>query len=46
MKKIKQHYILLITKFRGNSIGVEVTKELTHGLKTLINLNTLTIDLK
>ncbi len=32
-------------KFRGYSIGVEGAKELAQGLKSLINLNTLSINL-
>ncbi len=35
--------ILLLTKFSLNYIGIEGAKELAQGLKTLINLNSLTI---
>ncbi len=38
--------IFLITKFSGNKIEVEGAKELVQGLKELINLNILTLDLK
>ncbi len=38
--------ILLITKFRYNLIGAEGVKELAQGLKTFINLSSLTIGLK
>ncbi len=38
--------ILLITKFSQNKIGGEGVKELAQGLKALINLNSLTIDLE
>ena len=37
--------ILLIKKTRSYSIGDEGAKELAQGLKSLINLNSLTIDL-
>ncbi len=37
--------IFLITKFSDNSIGEEGAKELAQGLKTLIYLNSLRIDL-
>jgi hypothetical protein len=33
-------------KFRGNEIDVEGARELAQGLKVLINLNSLTIDLE
>ncbi len=35
----------LIKKFRSNSIKAEGAKELAQGLKALINLNSITIDL-
>jgi hypothetical protein len=38
--------ILLITKLSGNSIGDEGDKELSLGLKLLIKLNSLTMDLR
>ncbi len=37
---------LLKKKIRNNSIGIEGTKELAKGLRTLINLNSLTINLQ
>ncbi len=36
---------LLITKYRGNSIGVEGAKELAKELKALINLKSFTFNL-
>jgi hypothetical protein len=54
MKKIKEKnflikfftkIILLITKFRVNSIGDEGAKELVQGIKTLIILSSLAINL-
>ncbi len=38
--------VLLITKFRENSIDVGGAKELAQGLRALINLSSLTINLK
>ncbi len=54
MKKIKSkkflikffaNNIIFITKFRNNSIGVEGAEELAQGLKALLNLNSLEINL-
>ncbi len=53
MKKIKRRNsnkffsksILFLTKFRRNSIGVEGAKELAKGMKELINLYSLTLNL-
>ncbi len=38
--------IFLITKFSWNKIGVEGAKELGQGLKELIKLNSLTLNLE
>jgi hypothetical protein len=37
--------IIFIKNFRGNSIKVEGAKELAQGLKALINLNSVEINL-